>query len=411
MVRVQYYDKSIVFVFNKFLILSIEMSALQNQTSLNQNTFFFATREEGEQDLFISTITAAPFTDFYVGITGSGGNQVQINQMPDVIGTSTAGGEEMLYAGTASTYKTLSTLSATATGISLSTDRTPGSGIATIESYRSNGTTGGFEFLSRGVNSQLLSTPLDTYLSSLGRAGATAVLGASGQFVAGQGLVAPVEVALSAPDLTGAGIGAFTISDLSGTNPLGRWSFYKFGNTTGANAGTNLALGAYNDAGTFINSAMVLTRSNAAVSTINQYAYPQSLLSTVGVANQTGVSVPAGSPTVIYTIANNDLINNAVYMTDVAFQWQVGSPGATGNWIELGVRLGGNGGFNYDVPQYIPPGGTGVAFINNSVGQITDMGNSNKNIDIIAFHNNATAISISTNTVTGGAVNFFKQIT
>jgi hypothetical protein len=220
-----------------------------------------------------------------------------------------------------------------------------------------------------------------------------------------------VEVALSAPDLTGAGIGAFTISDLSGTNPLGRWSFYKFGNTTGGNAGTNLALAAYDDAGTFINPAMVLTRSNAAVSTINQYAYPQSLLSTVGVANQTGVSVPAGSPTVIYTIANNNLINNAVYLADVAFQWQVGSPGATGNWIQLGVRLGGNGGFNYDVPQYIPPGGTGVAFINNSVGQITDMGNTNKNIDVVAFHNNATAISISTNTITGGAVNFFKQIT
>jgi hypothetical protein len=387
------------------------MASLASQTNINTTRYFFATTEAGEQVLNTETQAAGNLTDFYVAISGPQGNAVQINQMPDVIGTVTTGGEEMLYAGTASTYKTLSSLSATATGISLSTDRIPGSGIATIESYASNGTTGGYEFLSRGVNGALLSTPLNSYLSSLGRPGATAVLGASGQFVAGQGLVAPVEVALSAPDLTGAGIGAFTISDLSGTNPLGRWSFYKFGNTTGGNAGTNLALGAYDDSGNFINPAMVLTRSNAAVSTINQYAYPQSLLSTVGVANQTGVSVPAGSPTVIYTIANNNLINNAVYLADVAFQWQVGSPGATGNWIQLGVRLGGNGGFNYDVPQYIPPGGTGVAFINNSVGQITDMGNTNKNIDVVAFHNNATAISISTNTITGGAVNFFKQIT
>ena len=387
------------------------MSALQNQTSLNQNTFFFATKEEGEQDLFVSTITAAPFTDFYVGITGAGGNQVQINQMPDVIGTSTAGGEEMLYAGTASTYKTLSTLSATAVGTSISIDRAPASGITTIEAYAGNGSFGGFEFLSRGVNSALLSTPLNTYMSSIGRPGATAVLGASGTLVAGAATITPVATSLSLPDTTGAGTGVFSVNDLSGTANLARWSWYKFGNPTGGNAGTNLALAAYNDAGTFINPAMVLTRSNAAVSTINQYAYPQSLLSTVGVANQTGVSVPSGSPTVIYTIANNNLINNAVYLADVAFQWQVGSPGATGNWIQLGVRLGGNGGFNYDVPQYIPPGGTGVAFINNSVGQITDMGNTNKNIDVIAFHNNATAISISTNTITGGAVNFFKQIT
>ena len=385
------------------------MSALQNQTSLNPNTFFFATKEAGEQDLYTSTITSGAFTDFAVGITG--GNQVQINQMPDVIGTSTAGGEEMLYAGTASTYKTLSTLSATATGISLSTDRTPGSGIATIESYRSNGTTGGFEFLSRGVNSQLLSTPLDTYLSSLGRAGATAVLGASGQFIAGQGLVAPVEVALSAPDLTGAGVGAFTISDLSGTNPLGRWSFYKFGNTTGANAGTNLALGAYNDAGTFINSAMVLTRSNAAVSTINQYAYPQKLLSTVGTANQTGVSVPNATPTVIYSLSNADMIPGAIYSTDIGFQWQVGPTGGGDTWIELGVRLGGNGDFNYDVPQYIPSGGTGTFFISNSISQMTDCGSSNTNIDVVAYHQNSNAISISTNTITGGVINYLKQVT
>jgi len=385
------------------------MSALQNQTSLNPNTFFFATKEAGEQDLYTSTITSGAFSDFFVGIDG--GNLVHINQMADVIGTSSVGGEEMLYAGTASTYKTLSTLSATAVGTSISIDRTPGSGLTTIESYAGNGALKGFEFLARGVNSELVSTPINAYMSSIGSDGACAKLGGNGTLTAGLQVEAPTLVSVSNPDTSGAGTGVFSVNDLSGATPLGRWSFYKFGNTTGGDAGTNLALAAYNDAGVFIAPAMTLTRSNASVATINQYVYPQKLLSTVGTANQTGVSVPSATPTVIYSLSNSDMIPGAVYQTDIGFQWEVGPTGGGDTWIELGVRLGGNGGFNYDVPQYIPSGGTGNIFISNSVGQFTDCGTTTRDIDIIAYHQNSNAISISTNTITGGVINYLKQVT
>jgi hypothetical protein len=147
------------------------------------------------------------------------------------------------------------------------------------------------------------------------------------------------------------------------------------------------------------------------LSSVNGVPYPQNLLSTVGVANQTGLAVPVSTPTVIYTITNPNLISSSAYLCDTAFSWQVGNPGATGTWIELGLRLGGNGNFNYDVPNYIPPGGTGAIFITNSVNQIADMGTTNQNIDIIAYHNNATPISVSTNTTPGGGINYFKMIT
>jgi hypothetical protein len=386
------------------------MASLASQTNINTTRYFFATTEAGEQVLNTETQAAGNLTDFYVSISGPQGNAVQINQMPDIIGTVTTGGEEMVYAGTASTYKTLSSLSATATGISLSTDRIPGSGIASIESYASNGPFTGFEFLTRGTNSALLSTTtagINTYMSTIGRPGATAVLGGTGTLVCGSATGASFN-SVNTPDNGGAGIGVFTINDMSGVGGVAsqaRWSWYKYGPQT------DLALASYSDAGNFIAPVITASRSNAVIQTINQYAYPQKLLSTLGVANQTGVSVPPSSPTVIYTLSNANLLPNAIYLADVAFQWQVGTPGATGTWIELGLRMGSNGGFNYDVPQYIPPGGTGPLFISNSVGQITDCGTVNQNIDVIAYHNNATAISVSTNTITGGAMNYFKQIT
>jgi hypothetical protein len=387
------------------------MASLANQTNINTTRYFFATTEAGEQVLNTETEVAGNLTDFFVSISGPQGNSVQINQMPDVIGTVTTGGEEMLYAGTASTYKTLSSISATAVGTSISIDRTPGSGITTIEAYAGNGSFGGYEFLSRGVNSALLSTPIDNYMKGIGREGATAVLGASGTLVAGAAVITPVATSLSLPDTTGAGVGVFSVNDLSGVNSLARWSFYKFGNTTGAEAGTNLALAAYNDAGNFIAPAMTLDRKTASVAQINQYDYPQKLLSTVGTANQTGVEVPNATPTVIYSLSNADMIPGAIYSTDIGFQWQVGPTGGGDTWIELGVRLGGNGDFNYDVPQYIPSGGTGTFFISNSISQMTDCGTSNTNIDVVAYHQNSNAISISTNTITGGVINYLKQVT
>ena len=249
------------------------MASLQNQTSVNNNRFFFATKDAGEQELYTTTAAAAPFTDFYVGINGASGNQVQINQMPDIIGTVTAGGEEMVYAGTASTYKTLSSLSQTATGISLSCDRDPGSGIATIESYASNGSYTGFEFLSRSVNGTLISTTnvaINNYISSINRPGATAVLGGSGTFVAANSYASAVN---SLDVQTGpAGRGCFTIQDLSGVGgvtPQSRWTIGTTLVPTGGNTGSDLAIYSYTDAGNYLDNPMTIRRSDAATSIKN----------------------------------------------------------------------------------------------------------------------------------------------
>lgn len=392
------------------------MASLQNQTSINSNRFFFATKEDGEQELYPSTIVAGPITDFYVGINGNSGNLVQINQMPDIIGTSSVGGEGMVYWGTSSDYKTLSSINTAATGGSMSIDRVAGSGKVSIENYGTNGSAPGFEFLCRGVNSALVSTSMDSWMSAQGAPGATAVLFPSGNFAVGSNLLTTCAVSLAAQTGPG-GQGCFNIADLSGAG-IGktRWSFFKYGFETGGNTGTNLALGSYNDAGGFLDNIFTVTRSTGEMSisnlsSVNTVAYPQNLLSTVATANQTGVSVPSATPTVIYTLTNNDLIPGAVYNTDVGFQWEVGDPGLTGTFIELGVRLGGNGNYNYDVPQFIPSGGTANRFIANSVGQFTDMGTTNKDIDIIAYHQNATAISISTNYISGNPISYLKQVT
>jgi hypothetical protein len=388
------------------------MASLQNQTSLNPTTFFFATKAAGEQDLYTSTITSGAFNDFFVGIDG--GNLVQINQMPDVIGTSSVGGEEMLYAGTASTYKTLSSLSATAVGTSISIDRTAGSGITTIEAYAGNGSFGGYEFLSRGVNSALVSTPIDNYMKGIGREGATAVLGASGTLVAGGALITPVVTSLSDPDKTGAGSGVFSINDLSGVNSLARWSFYKFGNPTGADVGTNLALAAYNDAGTFIAPAMTLDRKTASVTQINQYDYPQGVITIPAVAESPGaITVPAETPTVLLTLSSALLQPGKLYLTDVNFSMVMAAPSSNESYLDLGVRLGGNGSFSYGNTTFVSGNGTAGKQVSFSLNQISDMGTSNDNIDIIAYVTNGGSndITLTPAILSGGSDHYFKQIT
>jgi len=388
------------------------MAANFNQTNKNGTRYFFATTEEGEQDLFVNTVAAAPFTDFYVGISGSGGNQVQINQMPDVIGTVTTGGEEMLYAGTASTYKTLSTLSATATGISLTTDRTPGTGIATIESYRSNGSTGGFEFLSRGTNSQLLSTPMDSYLSSIGRPGATAVIGASGSVVAGAAIVGTSAVSQSLPDVTG-GVGCFNINDLSGGASVGRWSWFKYGAPAGADSGSDLALASYNDAGTFVASAMTARRATGKIATINAYNYPEALITVAAVAAGGTTTVPNATPTVLVTLSNVPLTANNYYLTDVNVQISVSNPGSNEAYLDFGVRLGGNGSFSYGNTIYVPP--SGIPFnVQTSLNQISDCGTSAAGlVEIVGYQQNAATGSLDVTALiaSGGASHQFKNIT
>jgi hypothetical protein len=340
--------------------------------------------------------------------------------MPDIIGTSSVGGEGMVYWGTNSTYKTLSSINTAAAGGSISTDRDPGSGITSIESYASNGVYRGFEFLSRGVNGQLQSTinaGINSYVSSIGRPGATAVLAPTGALTTAS-LTASGLTSLDVATGPG-GRACFGIQDLSGAagvTPFARWAIGTSMVPTGGNTGSDFTIYAYADNSAFLRSDMTIRRSDGAMnignlSSVNTVAYPQNLLSTVATANQTGVSVPTATPTVIYTLTNNDLIPGAVYNTDVGFQWEVGDPGLTGTFIELGVRLGGNGNYNYDVPQFIPSGGTANRFIANSVGQFTDMGTTNKDIDIIAYHQNATAISISTNYISGNPISYLKQVT
>lgn len=246
------------------------MSALNNQTNVNVSRYFFATQEAGEQTLTTTTQTAGNFTDFYVGISGPQGNQVQINQMPDVIGTVTTGGEEMLYAGTASTYKTLSSLSQTATGISLSTDRFPGTGLATIESYASNGPLKGFEFLSRGANSELVSTiyeGINVSISTVGSVGATAKLGGNGSFITGDvtaGAFSATEYPSGSPAFTG-GKPCYGIRDISGADNAtsqARWAIGTTGLPTGGNQGSDYTLFRYSDAGNFIDVPYAVRRSD-----------------------------------------------------------------------------------------------------------------------------------------------------
>ena len=389
------------------------MASLQNQTSINSNRFFFATTEAGEQVLNTSTQASGNFTDFFVGISGPQGNSVQINQMPDIIGTVTTGGEEMLYAGTASTYKTLSSLSVTAVGTSISVDRIPGSGLTTIESYAANGPYKGFEFLARGVNSALQSTPMDSYLSTIGAPGACAKLGGNGQFVAGQGVVAPVAVSLSPPDVAG-GIGCFSIDDLSGGNPYGRWSFFKFNPTSGSNAGSDLALGAYNDNGNFLGTALTASRAKAQIATINGYAYPQPLLSTICTGSQT-ITMTSNTPTILFSTTSastSNLVPGQNYLIDLPAGVTVSNPGATGAFLELGARIGGSGaGFNYLQTMFVPPGGLPAQGVSAGIVQICDMGSTNFNLELIGYLQGATGLTVTTSQPGGGAVAYMKQIT
>jgi hypothetical protein len=163
------------------------MSALNNQTNRNSSRFFFATAEAaGDQTLglqFGSSGGTPNLSTTAVTISGTGGNGVIINQGPSFQATEYIFAEEGMGAY-GSTYFTPSTLATTITGINFSSDRTPASGIACIESYGGNGTYKGFEFLGRGVGSALLSTPLESVFSTIGSPGALAVLDSSGQFLA-----------------------------------------------------------------------------------------------------------------------------------------------------------------------------------------------------------------------------------
>lgn len=249
------------------------MASLFNATNINKTRYFFATQLDGEQQLTIDYPVVSGVSTTMIGITGSQGNEVQINQMPVVIGTEFISGEQAVAFGGASTYFTPSTINSNYVGGSLSSDRLAGSGTASIEAYSGNGPLRGFEFLTRAVNSQLVSTnsvALNQYMSTIGRPGATAVLGGTGNFVAGNltgNTITGIDFATG-----GGGKSVFVIQDLSGTSPIAqtRWGIGTSGIWTGAgNTGSDFTIFSYGDLGQFLDASMKIRRADSAMAITN----------------------------------------------------------------------------------------------------------------------------------------------
>jgi len=250
--------------------------ALNLQTNKNLSRYFFATTENGEQTLGLQygTTGGSPnLSTMAVTISGSSGNGVVVNTAPSFQATDYIFAEQGLGAY-GSTYFTPSTLATSVTGINLSSDRLPGSGIACIESYGGNGSTGGVEFLCRGVDGVVVSsinTQFNQWVSTLGRPGATMVIGASGTILAGNEFEAPFFTSLG-PGAGGGGRPCFGIQDLSGaggTTPQARWAIGTTGIATGANVGSDFALFGYDDAGSFLNAPLSVRRADSAMAIAN----------------------------------------------------------------------------------------------------------------------------------------------
>ena len=318
------------------------MSANNLQTNRNANRYFFATSENGEQTLglqFGTTGGSPNLSTMAVTISGAGGNGVVVNAAPSFVATEYVFAEEGMGVY-GSTYFTPSTLATSITGINLSTDRIPASGVACLESYGGNGATRGFEFLNRGVDSALLSTSMDSYVSSIGYPGATAVLTPSGTFVA--------------PAIQTVGV---------------------------------------------------------QTSTINSYLYPQQLLSTLFQFTQGG-AVGSNTPTTLYTqndANTSNLIPGQNYLVDIPALVTVGALAAP-SYLDIGVKLGGNGSFNYATTVYIPAAGTPLSGVHMGFTQIADMGTSTTAIEIVGYLHDVDG-SISTSQVIGGALGYMKMIT
>lgn len=250
------------------------MASLFNQTNINTGRYFFATQADGEQQLFTSNTGTAPAQSTYIGITGSGGNQVLISEMPTFEATNWVSGADAVFSGTNSTYLTLSTIATAATGTSISIDRVNGSGTTSIENYGTNGSVKGIEFLSRGVNGALISsvnTNMNGYLSTLNVPGATAWLQQNGTMYAGNAYITPFFTSLNAQTTVG-GRPCYGIQDLSGTNgvtPQARWAIGTSLIPTGANSGSDFTIYSYNDAGNFLQAPLTIRRSDGATGIFN----------------------------------------------------------------------------------------------------------------------------------------------
>lgn len=403
------------------------MASLFNQTNINTQRYFFATQLDGEQTLFTSNTGVAPAENTYIGITGAQGNQVLVSQMPTFEGTNWVSGGDAVFAGTNSDYLTLSTIATTSAGASISIDRLSGSGVTCIENYGTNGSLKGFEFLTRGVNSQLLSTTsvgINSYMSTIGRPGATAVLGASGTLLT-SGIQASGVTSLDQASGTTAfsgGRGCFNIQDLSGTSGVDAQTRWAIGTTTlptGGNTGSDLNIFSYSDAGNFLNSPMTIRRSDGAtnltfLSSVNSVPYPQNLMSTTVSGSQSN-TVTSNTPTVLFSTTSattSNMIFGQNYLVDFPALLTTAAPGGTGAFLELGLRLGGNGaGFNYLQTMYIPPTGLPTQGVTAGVVQICDMGNTNKNIDLVGYLQGVPSLGIQVTTPGGGAVAYMKNLT
>lgn len=287
------------------------MSALNNQTNRNQTRYFFATSEDGEQtlDLVYGTTGGSPsLSTMAVAISGSQGNAVVVNIAPQLVASEFVAGEQAVIAGTGGSYFTLSTLATTLPGVSISTERIPGTGTACIESYGTNGSLQGFEFLNRGIGGALVSTTsvgINDYMSSIGRPGAAAVLGPSGTLLTGN-IQASVIASVDQP-AGGGGRGCFNINDLSGTGgvqSLGRWSIGTSGIASGSNVGSDFTLYRYADAGTFLGSDLFVRRSDGAMKVQNMSSIfteiSTSTYAQVYPTNQTNIEFgPPGNSTII----------------------------------------------------------------------------------------------------------------
>jgi hypothetical protein len=396
--------------------------ALNLQTNVNGSRYFFATQEAGEQELYLSTVMTGAISTQVLGISGPAGNEVPYTIAPNFIATEFLASDQGLAVGGASTYWTASSITSSITGISMSTDRLGGTGIACIESYRGNGNTGGFEFLSRGLDSGLLSTTnagINNYMSSLGRPGATAVFGATGTILTA-GVQASQVNSIDVPAGPG-GRACFNINDLSGAGGLtveSRWSMGTSGIPTGSNAGSDLTFYTYADGGAFLGSPFSIKRSDGAatfqnLSSVNGVAYPQNLLSTV-MSGVQGAAATSNTVTLLFSHADantSNMIPGQNYLVDVPASIATGAPGGAGAWLEMGVRLGGNGSFNYSHSVFIPPGGTPAQGVSYGLVQVADMGSTNKNIDIVGYLQGVASLSISTSQAIGGVPAYMKMVT
>lgn len=393
--------------------------ALNLQTNVNGNKYFFATVEAGEQQLGLSTIVQSGVSTTAMTISGPAGNAVIYTVAPTFLATEFLAADEGLAVGGASTYWTPSTILTTTQGISLSSDRVAGSGVACIESYAGNGSLKGFEFLSRGLNSELLSTTsvgINTFISSIGNPGATAVLRDTGSLLTA-GLQAANLTSLDNP--TGAGgRECYNIDDLSGTEPFQRWSIGTSTVPTGANVGSDFTLFSYGDAGDFLRRDLTVNRVDGAMdignlSSVNGVTYPQNLLTSLMSVEGTAVAT-AGVPTLLYShnsATTSNMIPGYKYLIDVPSAFITDIPAAPGAWLDLGIRLGGDGTINYMNTLYIPPGGLPPAGVNQGLVQICDMGTLNKDIEIIGYLQGPPTLGVSTIFTVGGSDAYMKMVT